>query len=39
MLNAVIDPETGIASWDEDGYITLVLKDKKAKSVKDILGN
>jgi len=33
MLNAVMDPETGIASWDEDGYITLVLKDKKAKEL------
>jgi len=27
MLNASVDLETGIASWDEDGYMTLVLKD------------
>lgn len=27
MLNAIIDPETGVASWDEVGYITLVIKE------------
>ena len=27
MLNATVDPETGVASWDEVGNITLVIKD------------
>ena len=26
MMNATIDPETGIGSWEEEGYITLVIK-------------
>ena len=26
MLNATLDPETGIASWDEAGFITMVMK-------------
>jgi len=28
IINGTFDPETGITSWDEDGYITLVLKEK-----------
>ena len=28
MLNGKFDPETGITSWDEDGYINMVLKDE-----------
>lgn len=27
ILNGLLDPNTGIASWEEDGYITLVLKE------------
>jgi len=27
ILNGILDSDTGIASWEEDGYITLVLKD------------
>lgn len=27
MLNGIIDLATGIASWEEDGEITLILKD------------
>ena len=26
IVNGTVDPNTGIASWEEDGYITLVLK-------------
>jgi len=26
IVNGTVDPDTGIASWDEDGYLTLVLK-------------
>lgn len=26
MLNATMDPVTGIASWDEEGYITILIK-------------
>lgn len=26
MMNATIDPVTGIGSWEEEGYITLVIK-------------
>jgi len=26
IMNGVLDPETGIASWEEEGYITLILK-------------
>lgn len=26
MLNATLDPVTGIAEWDEEGYITMVIK-------------
>ena len=29
MLNGSINLATGLASWEEDGYITLVLKDKQ----------
>ncbi|MBN2769613.1 MAG: hypothetical protein JXR90_02835, partial [Spirochaetes bacterium] len=27
MLNATLDPETGIACWDEEDYLTLVIKE------------
>lgn len=27
MLNATLDPVTGIARWDEEGYLTLVIKE------------
>jgi hypothetical protein len=27
MLNGKADPDTGIATWEEEGYITLVRKD------------
>jgi hypothetical protein len=26
IVNGVLNPETGISTWEEDGYITLVLK-------------
>lgn len=27
ILNGILDSDTGIASWEEDGYITLVIKE------------
>ncbi len=27
IVNGILDPDTGIASWEEDGFITLVLKE------------